>query len=152
MPRALASAVRRAAQSRTCATDPADEVAIPEDLLRDVLEAFARADEALRDGDLAGYQAAIADAQALLEDAADTQGISLDELINGADAEDDPDTAGLSDAELLQQLEEAGNGDADGDGAADPGAGATDDAVSGDDDTAGANEEAERNAELNIEE
>ena len=89
-------------------SDPDDGVAISEDLLRQALEAFGRADEALRNGNLASYQRAIADAQRLLEDAAEAQGITLEELVEDPGAEEE-----LSDAELLEEAEglDAGNGD-----------------------------------------
>ncbi|MEX0869469.1 MAG: UPF0182 family protein, partial [Nitriliruptoraceae bacterium] len=47
-----------------------DGVAVPESLLRDALSAFARAELALRDGDLAAYQREIRAARDLLERAA----------------------------------------------------------------------------------
>lgn len=55
-------------------TEPDDgTVGVPDDvvsLLADANAAFARADEALRSGDLAGYQAAIGEAQAFIDQAA----------------------------------------------------------------------------------
>jgi uncharacterized membrane protein (UPF0182 family) len=74
-----------------------DGVAISEELLRDALAAFARADEALADGSLARYQSAIRDAQRLLEEAAEAQGITVEELVSP----DEP-----TDSELLEDLEE----------------------------------------------
>ncbi|MEX2324145.1 MAG: UPF0182 family protein [Nitriliruptoraceae bacterium] len=79
--------------------DDGDEVAVPEELLRDALGAFARAELALRDGDLGRYQREIATARNLIERAAEAQGITVDELLNGDDTP--------SDAELLEELEEA---------------------------------------------
>ena len=80
-----------------------DETELPEELLRDALRAFASADEALRDGDLAGYQRSIAQAQRLLERAAEAQGISVEDLFDEGD--ESP-----SDADLLEDLEEDGEG------------------------------------------
>lgn len=84
--------------------DPDDDgdVVLSEQLLLDALEAFERADAALRDGDLAAYQRAITDAQQLLQQAAEAEGVSLEELL------DDEDEGGdeVSDAELLEELEE----------------------------------------------
>jgi hypothetical protein len=51
-----------------------------EELLIQALEAFARAEDALRNGDLAGYQREVAQAQRLLERAAEAQGVSVEEL------------------------------------------------------------------------
>jgi uncharacterized protein len=61
--------------------DPDDGVAISERLLRDALRAFANAEVALREGDLAGYQREIRRAQQLLVQAAEAQGISVGELV-----------------------------------------------------------------------
>ncbi|MEX2548637.1 MAG: UPF0182 family protein [Nitriliruptoraceae bacterium] len=77
-----------------------DGVQVSEQLLRDALAAFARADEALADGSLARYQSAIREAQRLLEDAAEAQGISVEELLSPE--EDEP-----SDSDLLEDLDEA---------------------------------------------
>ncbi len=85
--------------------DPAeepDEVQVSEQLLRDALQAFGRADQALADGDLAGYQRNIREAQDLLQDAAEAQGISLQELLNGDTAAGEE----ASDADLLDDLED----------------------------------------------
>ncbi|MCC5947937.1 MAG: UPF0182 family protein [Nitriliruptoraceae bacterium] len=92
---------------------PEDGVVVSEDLIRQALEAFGRADEALRSGNLAAYQREIAAAQRFLEDAAAAQGITIEELI-----EDPADDDELSDAELLEELEGAGDGEepADDDG------------------------------------
>jgi uncharacterized protein len=68
-----------------------------EDLLRGALEAFARAEEALRDGDLGRYQREVATARSLLERAAEAQGISVGELF---EPEEEP-----SDEELLDEFE-----------------------------------------------
>ncbi|MTV26454.1 UPF0182 family protein [Nitriliruptoraceae bacterium ZYF776] len=81
-----------------------EEVTVPEDLLADALAAFARAEVALREGDLGTYQQEIANARELLEQAAEAQGIGVEDL--GADA-DEP-----SDAELLEDLQ---SGEAAGD-------------------------------------
>ncbi len=82
-----------------------DEVGISEQLLRDALAAFARAELALRDGDLGAYQREIAAARDLLEEAAAARGITIGELV---EPDDEP-----SDLELLEGLEdaEAANGD-----------------------------------------
>jgi uncharacterized membrane protein (UPF0182 family) len=52
-------------------------VEVPEELVRQALEAFGRADEALREGDLAAYQREIAAARRLLERIAELQGGTL---------------------------------------------------------------------------
>jgi uncharacterized protein len=70
-----------------------------EQLLVAALEAFVRAEDALRNGDLAGYQRNVSEAQRLIERAAEAQGVSVGELFQ---AEDE-----ASDAELLEGLEEA---------------------------------------------
>jgi uncharacterized protein len=85
-------------------TDPGDEIAVSEELLRDALAAFARAEEALREGDLGTYQQEIANARDLLERAVEAQGIETA-------TEDEADEDELSDAELLEELEEAGDGE-----------------------------------------
>jgi len=91
---------------------PVDEVQIAEGLLVQALEAFGRADEALRQGNLAAYQREIAAAQQLLEDAAEAQGITIGELVEPDGGTTDEDE--LTDAELLEELEGAeGTGDAD---------------------------------------
>jgi uncharacterized protein len=80
--------------------EPGDEVAVSEELLRDALAAFARAEEALREGDLGTYQDEIARARDLLEQAVEAQGIETE----AAEGEDDEEE--LSDAELLEELEQ----------------------------------------------
>jgi uncharacterized protein len=79
--------------------EPAEQTpeAEAEDLLIRALEEFAAAEEALRDGDLAGYQVAIGRARLLIEQAAEAQGLSLEELLLD---EEEPQ----SDAELLDEL------------------------------------------------
>ena len=81
--------------------DPDDPAEVSEALLRDALEAFSRADQALRDGNLAAYQAAVTEAQRLIERAADAAGVTLEELLVDEDEEE------LSDAELLEELGDA---------------------------------------------
>jgi uncharacterized membrane protein (UPF0182 family) len=94
--------------------EPQDQVAVSQQLLADALAAFARAEEALRDGDLGTYQEEIGRARDLLEQAVEAQGLEVDQ------AEDDEvDEDELSDAELLEELEQ---------GEADAGAGAGADA------------------------
>jgi uncharacterized protein len=94
--------------------DEDDQVQVSEDLLRQALESLARADQALVDGDLAGYQQGVSDAQEFLEQAADAQGITVEELVV------DPDEDEGTDAELLDELEDAGDGEpADGEAAGD---------------------------------
>jgi uncharacterized protein len=78
-----------------------DQIAVSEELLADALAAFARAEEALREGDLGTYQDEIANARDLLEQAVEAQGIETDAA--EADDEEEP-----SDAELLEELEESG--------------------------------------------
>ena len=73
-----------------------DEVAVSEQLLRDALAAFANAEQALAEGNLAGYEREIDAARRLLEQAAEAQGISVEELVQ-------PDEEELSDAELLEE-------------------------------------------------
>jgi uncharacterized protein len=83
---------------------------VSERLLREALAAFGRADEALRNGDLAAYQTAVIEAQRLIERAARSAGVPVEDLF--ADEEEQ------SDAELLDDLEEeegTGEGDADAD-------------------------------------
>jgi len=81
--------------------DDGDEVAVSEELLIEALEAFARAEEALRNGNLGIYQREVRNAQGLLEDAAEAQGISVAELF-GAEDDDTP-----SDQELLEEFQDA---------------------------------------------
>lgn len=83
--------------------EPEDPAQVSERLLREALAAFARAEDALREGNLASYQASVLEAQRLIEQAARSAGVSVDELING-EAEDNDEP---SDAELLEELEEA---------------------------------------------
>ncbi len=59
----------------------------PDRILLDALQAFADADEALRDGNLARYQSLVNRAARLLERVAELRGISLEELIQPEDAE-----------------------------------------------------------------
>ncbi len=86
--------------------EPEDQAQISERLLREALAAFGRADEALRNGDLAAYQSAVLEAQRLIERAARSAGVPIEELLVD---DDEP-----SDAELL---EEFGDPDDDGEGA-----------------------------------
>ncbi len=90
--------------------EPADPAQGSQRLLRDALEAFSRADQALRDGNLAAYQSAVRDAQRLIEQAADAAGVGIDELL----ADDDEP----SDAELLDEF---GDLDDEGDAVEDEG-------------------------------
>ena len=83
--------------------DTDDPVQVSEELLRDALQAFARADDSLSNGDLAGYQRNVRAAQDLLEQAAAAQGISLDDLLNG--------NGEAADADLLDDLD-SGDGTA----------------------------------------
>jgi uncharacterized membrane protein (UPF0182 family) len=87
---------------------------VSERLLQEALAAFGRADQALRDGDLAAYQTAVLEAQRLIERAARSAGVQVDELLADEDAEP-------SDAELLEELEGIEEEGADGatDGATD---------------------------------
>jgi uncharacterized protein len=85
--------------------EPEDQIAVSEELLADALAAFARAEEALREGDLGTYQDEIASARDLLEQAVEAQGIETEEA--------EPDDEELSDAELLEELEEGEEGDAE---------------------------------------
>jgi uncharacterized protein len=82
--------------------DAGDGVEVSERLLRDALRAFANADQALRDGDLAAYQREIRNAQRLLEQAARAQGITIEQLVQP----DEP-----SDSELLEGLEDEADGE-----------------------------------------
>jgi uncharacterized protein len=80
--------------------DPApDTDATAEELLGQALAAFARAEQALRDGDLAGYERATREGIALIEDAADALGVTVDELFEEEDE-------GTSDQDLLEDLED----------------------------------------------
>jgi uncharacterized membrane protein (UPF0182 family) len=74
--------------------DPAE---VSRRLLQEAIAAFGRADEALRNGNLAAYQAAVLEAQRLIEQAARAAGVSVEELV--AEEDDEP-----SDAELLEEL------------------------------------------------
>jgi uncharacterized protein len=84
---------------------PDDEAADPdataEELLIRALEAFAEAEEALRAGDLAGYQLNIAAAQRLIEEAAEVQGVDIADLLVDEDEQ--------SDAELIEELGDLGD-------------------------------------------
>jgi uncharacterized protein len=59
------------------------------ELLEQALAAFARAEVALRDGDLGTYQREVARAQDLLEQAAEIEGVGVEDL--GADTDDEAD-------------------------------------------------------------
>ncbi|WP_165403844.1 UPF0182 family membrane protein [Egicoccus halophilus] len=91
---------------------PTGEVTVSQNLLRQALEAFADAELALRDGNLAEYQQSVEEARQLLEEAAEAQGLTVDELVEqGADgAEDGADEDEQTDAELLEELEQGGDG------------------------------------------
>jgi uncharacterized protein len=85
--------------------DEPDDSAVDDDpaevstrLLQEALAAFGRADEALRNGNLAAYQAAVLEAQRLIEQAARAAGVGVEDLLAGDDEDE------LSDAELLDQL------------------------------------------------
>jgi uncharacterized protein len=84
--------------------DDAAPDAQAEELLIQALEAFARAEDALRNGDLAGYQRNVAQAQRLIERAAEAQGVSVEELFAPEDEE-------LSDADLLEDLQDDEEGE-----------------------------------------
>ena len=79
--------------------EPDEELTDAQQLLAEALAAFAAAEEALRDGDLATYQQRIAEARELIEQAAEAEGTSLDEL-----AADGPDE-GTDEQELAEQVE-----------------------------------------------
>lgn len=79
-------------------TDP--PTAEAEELLIDALEAFARAEQALADGQLGRYQSAVTQARDLLEQLAELEGVSVSDLF------DDGNDEGTSDQELLEGLEE----------------------------------------------
>jgi uncharacterized protein len=81
------------------------DVTVSGQLLRDALAAFARAEEALRDGDLGTYQSEIAEARELLAEAAEAEGVDGVEGLADQAAEEE-----LSDAELAEQLEGGGDG------------------------------------------
>jgi len=91
--------------------EPEDPAQVSEQLLREALAAFGRADEALRNGNLAAYQAAVLEAQRLIERAARAAGVPIEELL--VDEDDEP-----SDADLLEEL---GDLDDDGDAVEDEG-------------------------------
>ncbi|WP_052664080.1 UPF0182 family protein [Nitriliruptor alkaliphilus] len=76
--------------------DPGPQAGTSRELLEQALAAFARAEVALRDGDLGVYQREIARAQSLLEQAAELEGIGVEDL--GADEGVDGDTATDDDA------------------------------------------------------
>jgi len=90
-----------------------DPVEASEELLVQALEVFARADDALRPGDLAAYQRHIATAQRLLESAAGAQGISINELVAPEDAAGGEEP---SDSELVNQLDSGEDADATAEG------------------------------------
>ncbi len=77
--------------------EPEDAVELSERLIREALEAFDNADEALREGDLGRYQREVARGAELLREAAAAQGIEVEELFA-------PDDDELSDADLLEEL------------------------------------------------
>jgi uncharacterized protein len=77
--------------------EPADPELEARELLAEALGAFAEAEDALRDGNLAGYQLNIARARDLIERAAEVSGVALEDLF--VEEEDEP-----SDAELLEEL------------------------------------------------
>jgi uncharacterized protein len=79
--------------------EPATPEQEAEELLLDALRAFADAEESLRDGDLAGYQRNIARARLLIEQAAEAQGVGLEQLLLEDQGEEE-----LSDAEILEEL------------------------------------------------
>ena len=85
--------------------EPGDEVPVPEDLLRDALGAFAQAEQALRDGNLAEYQQFVEQARELLQQAAEAQGVAVEDLATGGEE---------SDADLLEEFENAGDGEGGG--------------------------------------
>jgi uncharacterized protein len=70
-----------------------------DELIEDALAMFAEADEALRDGDLAGYQNAVREAQQLLEQAAQMRGLEAPPADEPDDPEDLPDGDGTADLE-----------------------------------------------------
>jgi uncharacterized protein len=94
--------------------EPEDPAQVSQQLLREALAAFGRADEALRNGNLAAYQAAVLEAQRLIERAARTAGVPVEDLF--ADDEEE-----LSDAELLEELGDADAADDAGEPAEDEG-------------------------------
>jgi uncharacterized protein len=71
----------------TAPTTPTPGTGTSTELLEQALGAFARAEEALRDGDLGTYQREVAQAQQLLEQAAEQEGIEVEDL--GADQDGD---------------------------------------------------------------
>jgi uncharacterized protein len=83
-----------------------EELTVSQELLRDALAAFAAAEEALREGDLATYQERIAEAQDLIEQAADANGGTVEDLVADED-EDEGDEP--SDQELLEDAADAGD-------------------------------------------
>jgi uncharacterized membrane protein (UPF0182 family) len=87
--------------------DAPEDVTVSGQLLRDALAAFAEAELALRDGDLATYQEQIANARELLQEAAAEEGVDdIGDLADAA-AEDEGGDEELSDAEIVEQeLEE----------------------------------------------
>jgi uncharacterized protein len=72
-----------------------EELTVSQELLRDALAAFAAAEEALRDGDLATYQEQIAIAQDLIQQAADEDGGTVEDLVADED-DDEPPTRSWS--------------------------------------------------------
>ncbi|MEX1177613.1 MAG: UPF0182 family protein [Nitriliruptor sp.] len=91
--------------------EPADEPASPggqtsRELLEQALAAFARAEVALRDGDLGTYQDEVATARDLLEQAAEAEGVdSVEDLAEGAN--DDTDGGGSGAASETGDASEA---------------------------------------------
>jgi uncharacterized protein len=69
------------------APDPGPATGTSTELLEQALAAFARAEVALRDGDLGTYQREVSRAQQLLEQAAEQEGIGVEDL--GADQDED---------------------------------------------------------------
>jgi uncharacterized protein len=74
-----------------------EELTVSQELLRDALAAFAQAEEALREGDLATYQEQIAIARDLIQDAADAEGGTVEDLVV------DEDENGPTDQELVEE-------------------------------------------------
>lgn len=71
---------------------PPGQVDTPETLIRRSLDAFDAAQDALRNGDLAGFQRQIQLAQELLSRAANTLGITVEELLDGNGENEEDDT------------------------------------------------------------
>jgi len=86
VPESLRDAESRPPVGGTPIGDNGDADDTAETLIRRALEAFDAAQTALRNGDLAGYQRQVQLAQALLERAAASLGITVGELLNGEGA------------------------------------------------------------------